>query len=52
MSLNDSLFGEENIRWEAYFKLMQESKEQKRATENEKEYNKTTNRLKKTKEKK
>ena len=52
MSLNDSLFGEEDLRWEEFFLLLKKQKEEKRVTENEKEYNKTTNRPKKNKDKK
>jgi len=49
MSLNDSLFGEEDLRWEQFFKLMQENKEQKRVMKNKKEYNKTTTKIPKEK---
>ena len=35
MSLNDSLFGEENLRWEEYYLLLQSQKQKE--TDNEQE---------------
>ena len=43
MSLNDSLFGEEAERWKDYEIILKKFEDQKRATQNEKEYNNNTN---------
>lgn len=40
MSLNDSLFGEESIRWKGYEKLLKTWEDKKRATQNKTLYNK------------
>lgn len=42
MSLNDSLFGEEAERWKGYEIILKKFEDQKRATQNEKEYNNNT----------
>ena len=49
MSLNDSLFGEESLRWKEYEKLLKMWEDKKRATQDENEYNKN---IPKPKEKK
>ena len=35
MSLNDSLFGEENLRWEEYYLLLQSQKQKEEDNEQE-----------------
>ena len=35
MSLNDSLFGEENLRWEEYYILLQSQKQKEEDNEQE-----------------
>ena len=35
MSLNDSLFGEENLRWEEYYLLLQSQKQKEEDDEQE-----------------
>ena len=35
MSLNDSLFGEENLRWEEYYLLLQSQKQKEKDNEQE-----------------
>ncbi len=35
MSLNDSLFGEENLRWEEYYLLLQSQKQKEADNEQE-----------------
>ena len=40
MSLNDSLFGEESIRWKEYEEILKMREDKKRATQDENEYNK------------
>ena len=45
MSLNDSLFGEENLRWEEYYLLLQSQKQKEE--DNEQENNRLSDTLNK-----